>query len=63
LWDERHAQMRERQAERAAWLSGRNRQARQLALRLWAADARLDVAATETVVSAMLAAPDLSVSS
>jgi hypothetical protein len=57
VWDERLADMRARQAARAAWLSERARPARRPALELWATDARLDVVATDAAVAAVLSEP------
>ncbi|MCW2957943.1 MAG: hypothetical protein JWP18_746 [Solirubrobacterales bacterium] len=58
VWDERLANLRARQAARATWLSGSARPARRLALQLWSIDDRLDVAATDAVVTAVLSAPN-----
>jgi len=54
VWDERLADLRAGQAARAAWLAGSSRPARRLALGLWTTDGRLDVAATDAAVAAVL---------
>jgi hypothetical protein len=56
-WDARHADMRARQAARAAWLADRDGQDRRLALRLWSSAPRLDLETTELVVASVLSGP------
>ena len=56
-WDGRHADLRGRQAARAAKLSAWGGKARGLALRLWEDEPRLDVETTELVVAAVLSEP------
>jgi hypothetical protein len=53
-WDARHADMRARQAARAARLAGWDRPGRRLALRLWTDDPQLDVQTMEAIVAAVL---------
>ena len=57
FWHERLADMRQRQAERALWLSGQPRAARRLALELWTRNGTLRLADTEAVVTAVLSDP------
>lgn len=53
-WDARHADMRAGQAARASRLAGWKGKARQLALRLWTDNPRLDVESAGVVVTAVL---------
>lgn len=57
VWHERLADVHAGQAARATWLSGMARPARRLALGLWTTDDRLDVAATDAAVAAVLSEP------
>jgi hypothetical protein len=57
IWHERLAGIRQRDAERALWLSDQPGTARRLALQLWTTDGALGVADTESVVAAVLQDP------